>query len=256
MNGSELNKIKAQIVSICQKHLGSNLFAIIFAGSAPTGLFIDDWSDIDLLIGVHEVDLNAKQNVVKIIDNLESATNMHVGTNLVSELDITNPQHPIHKLDGKTLQTLLELNKLPQRLIFIDGNSNNLYLPPQATVKEYSLANIGMFLKRNRRTLIDIDLDSLSTTEIQKMLKKEIRASFIISKLALQYVGQPTSIGYRKVLKQATLIFPDFSFSTLKESLELVSNWSNLTSRTQTIDMLQKVDSYIERFSEYIFLKV
>lgn len=254
MNGFDSNKIKSSIVNKMLDTLQGNLVAVVLAGSFPDS-FKKNWSDIDLLIVVRKLDLDTKLKLARVITRLENDIGLHHGINVITEEEFFAPKFPQILLEGKTLQALIDLKKHPERIIYLDKTVDvgKVYSPDVDTLKQYSLSNIGMFLKRNRRTLTT----TLYTTENKKeLLKKEIRASLIITKLAVQYfTGEPQS-EYRSVLKRAKLVFPDFNFEAIEDNFRIIEQWQKLDNDKEILRIFHRVDEYIEKFAHYVFEKL
>lgn len=253
MNGSNSNRIKSSIGDEFLNVLQENLVAIILAGSFPSS-FKEGWSDIDLLIVVREIDLDTKLKLACVIAKLEHNTKLHHGINVITKEEFLTPNSPGIFLEGKTLQALLDLKKHPERVFYIHKmiDLEKVYSPNVDVLKQYSLSNIGMFLKRNRRALTT----TLYTDENKKeLLKREIRASLIITKLAVQYsTGNPQE-EYRDVLNQAKLIFPDFNFRVIEDNFRIIEQWHELNNDKEILDIFRRVDEYIEKFTRYVFEK-
>ena len=253
MNGFDSNKIKLNIGDTVLNVLQENLVAIILAGSFP-GSFKEGWSDIDLLIVVQESDLDTKLKLACVIANLECNTKIHHGINVITEEEFLTPKSPEILLEGKTLQALIDLKKYPERVIYLHKTIalEKVFSPNVDVLKQYSLSNIGMFLKRNRRVLTT----TLYTDENKKeLLKREIRASLLITKLAVQYsTGNPQG-NYQDVLNQAKLIFPDFNFRIIENNFRIIEQWHELNDDKEILDIFRSVDEYIEKFTRYVFEK-
>jgi predicted nucleotidyltransferase len=253
MNGFDSDKIKASIVDKLINVLQKNLAAIILAGSFPHS-FKGGWSDIDLLIVVYELNFETKVKLAKVITELENSTKIHHGINIITKKEFLAPESPGILLEGKTLQALINLKNHPERIIYLDKTIDlkKAYSPNVDVLKQYSLSNIGMFLKRNRRTLTMI----LCTDKNKKeMLKREIRASLIITKLAVQYLTGSPQGRYQDVLNQAKLIFPNFNFEVIMDNFRIIEKWSELNDDKEILEIFYRVDEYIEEFAHYVFKK-
>lgn len=253
MNGSDSNKIKSSIVNKLLNALQENLVAIILAGSFPDS-FKEKWSDIDLLIVVRKLDFDTKIKLAQAITESENKTKLHHGINIIAEEEFLTPKLPDILLEGKTLQALIDLKKNPERIIYLDKTVDlkKVYSPNVDVLKQYSLSNIGMFLKRNRRALTT----TLYTDENKKeLLKREIRASLIITKLAVQYfTGNPQG-KYQNVLNQAKSIFPDFNFEVIEDNFSIIEKWHGLNDDKEILEIFRRIDEYIEKFVRYVFEK-
>jgi predicted nucleotidyltransferase len=253
MNSLDLNKIKLTVLAKLRHVLQKNLVSLILFGSFSNS-FNEGWSDIDLLIVVHNLDLRTKMKIARTITELENSTKLHHGINVITKEEFLSPRFPENLLEGKTLQALINLKKCEERILYLDKqiDLNKIYSPNVDVLKKYSLSNITMFLKRNRRTLTTV----LYTNKNKKeLLKKEIRASLIITKLAVQYFTGNPQDNYQNVFNQAKLIFPDFNFGVLEENFRLIKKWQELDNDKEILDIFQKVDSYIENFTQYVLEK-
>ena len=254
MNGLDLNKIKTEAIEKFEKAVGEKLVAIILTGSVPQSAYRDGWSDIDLLIVIDSFDFNVKLRIAEAVTQLENNSGIHHGINVISKDELLAPILPDVLLDGKTLQALIDLRKYPDRLIYscepIDFK--NIYLPDNETLKKYSISNIGMFLRRNRRTLTTT---SCEDKNIKELLKREIRASLIITKLAVQcFIATPQE-DYRNVLNLAKSLFKDFNFEIVEDNFRIIDQWHKLEDKNELLNIFRKVDDYIEKFTHYVFKK-
>jgi len=243
--------LKNYLINIFKKALRNNLIAIILTGSLPNRYFKKWWSDIDILIVVEKLDISTKQKIAQIKNFLEKKEGRHFGINIIDKLGATNPVMPIISLDGKTLQTLLEANRCPQNIIYINKDIK-LYFPPKIDIKKYSLSNIGMLLLRNRRNLIKKAPKNIK--EYKAITSKEMRAANIITKLAIQYFSGYTCKNDKDLLTKSNQVMSDFNFNTLKIINKKINDWETLTIEDLK-DILEKTNNYIEKFSCYVFKK-
>ena len=254
MNGLDLNKIKTGAIEKFEKAVGEKLVAIILTGSVPQSAYKDGWSDIDLLIVINSFDFDVKRRIAEAVTQLENNSGIHHGVNVISKDELLAPILPDVLLDGKTLQALIDLRKYPDRLIYscepIDFK--NIYLPDNETLKKYSISNIGMFLRRNRRTLTTTPHEDKN---IKELLKKEIRASLIITKLAVQCFTAIPQGDYRDVLNLAKSLFTDFNFEVVEDNFRIIDQWHELKDENELLNIFRKVDDYIEKFTHYVFEK-
>lgn len=255
MSGSDLNKIKKAAIKGFRETIEDNLLAIILTGSASQNMYKAGWSDLDFLIVVEKLNFDAKRAVAKSLANLENDSSIHHGINIISENEFFNPVIPEMLLEGKTLQALIDLRKYPDRLVYSKRpiDLQDVYVPDMDVMKSYSISNIGMFLRRNRQTLTRAT--EYSVADLKKLLKKEIRASFIITKLAVQYFTAVPQEDYRGVLKQAKLLFPDFNFDILEENFQVIDKWQEINDEKKLLNIFYRLDDYIEYFTHYVFKK-
>jgi predicted nucleotidyltransferase len=247
-----LDKAVADVVRELKNSLAPNLFAVILSGSIARGTYRDGWSDVDVLLVVERMNLRVKNKIAEMVEKLEKKTGIHHGVNVVTAKEIIQPNNPTISLDGKTLQALVELKQHPDRLLYIkERRQKNFYVPTKKEVKEYSLANIGMFTRKNRR---DLTARHVSHREESKeMLKTEIRALLTMVKLAIQCFGEYSEDV--SVLNQATKTFPSYDFKFLKRARGLVENWRSFNDKKKVATAIMQADRFIEEFSQYIYKK-
>ena len=251
MNGSELNKIKHSIIKVLRNSLKNNLFAIVSVGSLDSGNYKESWSDIDILVVVEKLDLQIKQKIAQFKNFLEKKCKRRFGINTITKQEFQNPALPTISLDGKTLQALLDLKFSPERLIFSKNKRlSKIYSPNKKEIRNYSISNFFMFLLRNRKTLAGQIPQTLK--EYKDMTEREIRASFIMAKLAIQYFTLHNCRNNKEIIQKAENLFKDFSSKTLKTNLRLIDKWNQINNVHQLDKILKSTDLFIEKFSHYI----
>lgn len=252
MNGLELNKINQYIIEILEKNFKSNLFAVISTGSIACGYYKENWSDVDIMIVVEKLDLRTKNKMTIITNVLEKKFKKHFGVNIINKQELLNPILPTISMEGKTLQSLLELKNDQKRLIYCKSKLlNNFYFPDKNDIKKYSLSNISMFLLRNRKTLCR---QNSNANNFKNIVAKEMRASFIMTKLAIQYFNLYTCFNNEETIRVANKLFSDFDFKALKINLQSIKNWNKI-NKQQLDKLLLLNDSFIEHFCQYVFKK-
>lgn len=255
MNGSELNKIKDGIILVFKENLKDNLFAIVSLGGIAVGYFSRPWSDIDILVVVDELNLETKKKISRANEFLEKEYQCRFGISVITKKEFQDPFSPAISMEGKNLQTLLDLKKSQERLIFCkDKQINKIYCPSEQEIKEYSISNFAMFLLRNRRTLTK----SVPKTfeEYKKIVEKEVRAGFIMTKLAIQHFSLYNCRSNKEIFEQSEKIFNDFDFSVLEDNLRVIDRWGEIKEKSQLDEILEVTDSFIESLSRYIFEKL
>lgn len=253
MNDPVINEAKSNIVKKLKMILKNDLLAIVLTGSVSDDTYRPDWSDLDFLIIIEKHSFDIKRAISEVINDLENSSGIHHGFNVIDAIEFHKPIIPDISLDGKTLQALLGLMKHPQRIIYskYQIDLNEVYSPSIKIIKSYSLSNIGMFLRRNRHSLtriLDVTIDDL-----KELLKKEIRAAFIITKLAVQYSTGIVQDSYKDSLRQARILYPDVDFGVLSTNLTFIARWQNINDKSEIIDIFRSTDHFIESFSRYIF---
>ena len=89
--------------------------------------------------------------------------------------------------------------------------------------------------------------------DFKVVVEKEIRASFIMTKLAIQYKNNYNCEDYRDIIQKAKNIFPSFDFNPLVENEEIIQCWKLVQSKKELKDILKKTDGYIESFASFVF---
>ena len=254
MNGLDLNKIKTEVIEKFEKAVGEKLVAIILTGSVLQFAYKDGWSDIDLLIVINSFDFDVKRRIAEAVTQLENNSGIHHGVNVINKNELLAPILPDILLDGKTLQALIDLRKYPDRLIYSCESIDfkNIYLPDNETLKKYSISNIGMFLRRNRRSLTTTPHED---KDIKELLKREIRASLIITKLAVQCFTATPQGNYRDVLNLAKALFTDFNFEVMEDNFRIINQWHKLEDKNELLNIFRKVSDYKEKITHYVFKK-
>lgn len=245
------NKIRQSVVKVLKNNLGDSLLAIISVGSVASENYKELWSDIDILIIVEKLDLQTKRKVAQSKEVLEENSGQHFGINIITKQEFQNPVLPTIALDGKTLQALLDLKLSPERLIFFkDKRLDTFYSPNKKEVKDYSLANLFMFPRRNRKTLTGQIPKTLK--EYKEMVEREMRAGFTMAKLSIQYFTLYNCNNKEEIIKITQKLFPDFSFKSLETNLQSMDIWDQIKERQQLDSILESTDLFIEKFSRHI----
>lgn len=245
---------KDLFINQLREFLQDDLLAIISIGSETNGELIDGWSDLDFLIVVNKMALNIKSKIAETISTVENSTGIHFGINIISREEATHPLLPTINLEGKTLQTLLELSRDPSRLLISKIPKDDFYAPADKDVKEYSLSNIKMLVRRNRISLSRRPLEDLD--ELKKIAAKEVSAAFIITKLAIQYLTSETVISNKTLLQRARESFKDFDFTTLETNQQYINKWDYALQNKETLmNILSDTNDFIESFSNYVYKK-
>jgi 8-oxo-dGTP pyrophosphatase MutT (NUDIX family)/predicted nucleotidyltransferase len=245
-------KFVHEVIKDFKKALSKNLFALILVGSVARRSYRKGWSDIDLIVVIKKMTIEAKYIVATLKTKNEKRFKTHLGINLITEGEVLRPNFPLDSLDGKVLQGLLELKKYPERLLYINtGSKRSFYTPSKKEIKEYSLANVGMFFRKNRKDLISGA--PISGQKARETLKREIKASLTMVKLALQCFDQYSLDA--PLLMQVEKSFPDYDFGLFKFILRIVDSW-DAKSKKEISGAIKKADAFIESFSSYIFNKL
>jgi len=242
-----------EIVRSFKNRLGENLFAIISVGSLTTDYYKESWSDIDLLIVLERISLTDKMHLADLKLSLEKKYQQRFGINIITKQEATIPIMPEITLDGKTLQGLLEANVHTHRLMYCKNEKASLFVPDKKTVLAYSLSNIAMFLLRNRKTLTSHFFNATGFKEFKAAVEKEMRASFIITKLAIQYKSSYVCTGYKDIIQRAKKEFSSFDFDILIINEEIICHWESVSTKEELETILDKTDNFIESFTKLIF---
>jgi len=199
--------------------------------------------------------LKTKRKIAEVNEFLEKEYQCRFGISVITKTEFQNPFSPVVSMEGKNLQTLLDLKSSPERLIFCkDKQIDKIYSPSEREIREYSVSNFAMFLLRNRRTLTK----SIPKTfeEYKKIVEKEMRAGFIMAKLAIQHFSLYNCRSNKEIFEQSKKIFDDFNFSVLENNLRMIDKWGEIKEKSQLDEILEATDSFIESFSRYIFEKL
>jgi len=251
MSNKQSISVISDINKIFSDRFDKNLFAIISVGSLTTAHYRESWSDIDILVVLEQIYLSEKESVSELKSILEKKYGKKFGINVITKHEALRPSFPEILLDGKTLQGLLDLSIYPERLIYCKQKEVTFFVPNNKTIRKYSLSNIAMFLKRNRKALI-----SEQHTEINRLkatAEREIRASFIMTKLAIQYKSGRNCHSYGEIIKRAKSLFLNFDFLNLNRMDKMIKHWNQTKSKKDLVYALNCADDYIESFARLIF---
>lgn len=239
-----------KIVNVFSQNIGNNLFALISVGSLTTKHYLESWSDIDLIVVFDQISFSDKNTISKIKSRLENTYKKRFGINIITRQEATSPILPVISIDGKTLQGLLDLNTHPERLLFCRESGVVFFVPDSQTIKEYSISNIFMFLRRNRKSLTS-DLSSVDVP-LKNVTEREIRASFIMTRLAIQYIKGINCSGYKEISETAKELFPHHDSSILSSLEKAIRRWNTIEKQSEIRNLLRNADSYIESLAKYI----
>lgn len=248
-----ISKHLVSIVDSLKTTLGNNLVAVIDSGSISSGGYKPGWSDVDLLIVVNDLSLDAKLKIADEIHKLRVKLETDIGLNVISEDEFSSPVFPEIKLAGKTLQALVELSKQPERLVY-SSKKIKAFVPTRKQIQTFSLSNISYFVLLNRRELTSVLVTDKA--KFKATVGKQIRYALIITKLALQYYKNAIYDTKQDTLFAARLYFKNFDFDPIDKALKTTKNWQFDMNLKELNETLKATNDFIEDFSNYIFSKI
>jgi predicted nucleotidyltransferase len=246
MAGTEQEKVRDLILQKFSK-LGSNLEVILVTGSIASEEFSKN-SDIDLILSFKQLDFETRAQTAAIITEMENITKKKVGANIVRTEEILQPLQPLTTLDGKTFQALIEVCVNKSMILFDPlTKTEKFYHPSTDEVKRHSINNIEFFKLRERK---------LSTHEYDKeeqvslILNRKMRASFIVSKLAIQAITEQTVTNKLDIIDEIKKHIPILfeGGSVLIKNLDYKKGVANIKKE----DLLAENDKYIEDLASYV----
>lgn len=238
------------VVEKAKEIFGPDLQAIILAGSNLSDLRISGWSDVDIVLVIRELNLNAQRKSSNLQKALEEFYKTSVGVDLLSIKEATNPDYPLLLLHSKMIQVLYEVNLYPNKILF-SKKSLDFYKPTKAEVKALSVKDISFFYTEIRkianRSYLEFDLDVM-----QNITRKAVRFSFNTTKLACQFI---TLVPYQtklEIVKAAKLNIPGFDFSALESLERAVADWGLVKKDIKLLNEIFTVaTTYIYDFAFY-----
>ncbi len=242
---------KATVIAVINKFLGNNFLGLILSGSNSGFEKQHDceWGDVDLLVVVNRSDYKAKKSLRLAYMSITKLLRVRIGLRVARRDQILKISNHIAGVGGKTLQTLYDLSKDNTRLIYSIGfKAENCFRPTKKLLTQQSFADFGQVLSDYRRAQSTLEPGNLP--KAKAILEKSINLAFLISKLALQYQGVDIPKGKRDLSKQVKKYFPGIDSSSLIVATEVMGNWCELNSLRTTIVLSEKLDDYIEGFSE------
>jgi len=247
------NYILEKIVARLQRALGENLVYIISSGSAGLGVLIHGWSDIDFVIIIRKMTLNNKLVIARILQEIQRKYKVKLGGLVITIKELRNPDIPLVSLDGKILQTILELDRGKQVMIF--GKKPLIYFrPDRKQVRKWSLNSIGQILWLHRRNILKRNFNREKTP--QEQIEQSIHYALNITKLAIQFFRGRTCYSDEQLLNHSSKMFPTYLIKDLKRIISYKSNWPDSIKTESWLKILNIIDNYIEKCSSYVFKKV
>ena len=241
------------IINRLKKALGNNLVVVVDSGSISSGGYRPGWNDIDLLIVVKNLSLDAKLKIAEELHKLHDKLEIDIGLNVITENEFISPNFPDIRLAGKTLQAMVELSRQPERLIY-SSKKVKAFVPNKQQIKSFSLSNISYFVLLNRRELTSVSVTD--STKFKAIVGKQIKYALIITKLALQYHKNMVYDTKQNTLSAARLYFKDFDFNPIDKALKTTKNWHLDKNLKELNETLKTTNDFIEDFSNYIFSRI
>ncbi len=254
--GSELvakNYILEKIVAKLQKALRRNLVYIISSGSVGSGILIPDWSDIDFIVVTRNMTLNNKLIIARTLQEIQRKYKVKLGGLAIPIKELESPEAPLVSLDGKVLQTILELSKGKQVVAF-GKKPLTCFRPDKTQVRKWSLNSIGQILWLHRRNILRNDF--YKKRVLRDQIKQSLHYALNITKLAIQLLKGRTCYSDEQLLGYAGKVFPTYLIKDLKKIISYKNNWPNSIRIKNRLKILNIIDSYIEKCSNYVFKKV
>jgi len=247
------NYILGKIVAELKKALGENLIYVISSGGVGSGVLIPGWSDLDFIVVIRKMTLNNKLIIAYIFQEIQKKYKVKLGGLAISVKEFRSPNIPLISLDGKVLQTILELGKGKQVMIF--GKRPLIYFhPDREQIRKWSLNSIGQILWLHRRNILKKSFNT--KTAFQEQIKQSIHYALNITKLAIQFFRGRTCYSDEQFLKYSGNVFPTHLIECLKKIISYKSNWPDSIKDKNWLKILNIVDDYIEKCSSYVFKKV
>lgn len=235
-----------------QSGLGQNFVCIITSGSFLKTDKLDGWSDLDFVVVLRSANMRAKQFLGSLYKEIEVNFKISLGGVIVEESEL---QGDFKLLDGKVVQTIIEFNAgdrvtLPDKI-----KLNGLRCLNSKEIKDFSLIDSGKIFAIYRRLISRADYGSKN--EIEKVFKKSIHLSIIMTKLAIQYLNNTTVLGDKDMLIVLNRDFPDSISSKFYLIIEFKNKWKDFAGQDagEIHKKLLIVDDYFESLKKYVFEK-
>ncbi|MGC9048920.1 MAG: nucleotidyltransferase domain-containing protein [Patescibacteria group bacterium] len=235
------------------KNVKENFICLITSGSIQLGQALPGWSDLDFIVVVKNLNFATKIKLNKLFKDIERYYRIKVGGVAVSIDELIKPEILIQRLEGKVLQSLLELQRGRQKLYFLKRNFKCPFclILNKKQIKAFTLNEIGRIFALYRRLILRSDLQSKDG--LVRLLKQSISYSIIITKLAIQYFSGITCCSDKLILEQAIKMFPKKLVKQFKKILIFKAKWPG---SNKIKDQLNEVDQYLESFLFYVFKRV
>ena len=245
-------RIIDQFLRSCRRELRSRLSAVVLSGGLARRDFRVGWSDIDILVVIKELDLKTQTFLSSLKQKVLSRYKVKIGLNVITEAEAVAPRYPEFTIDGKVLQTLWELSRHPERLLY--GNTEKLFVPTPDVVRAYSLLNIPRVLMDSRKALLSAT--TKTARDLRSLVAAQVRSAFICTKLALQHVEKGEMIlDYPDLIRLAQTTFPEFEFTPLVAALRCIEKWPQVNER-ELGRLFQRIQRYNQTFPNYFCDKI
>lgn len=246
-------KVFSNIARDIFKSIGKNFICLVTSGSVQLERALPCWSDLDFIVVCRRLDFITKIKLNKLFKNIKKNFRMKVGGVAISIDELTGSKILTSRLEGKILQSLLELQHGQQKLYYFGKKTRypiHLTLNKKQ-IKTFTLNEIGRILALYRRLILRSDLQN--KTNLMRVIKQSINYSIIMTKLAVQYFNDITCYSDEMILEQMMEIFPKNLVRQFKKILIFKIKWPE---NKKIKDKLNDIDEYLETFSSYVFEKI
>lgn len=234
-----LKKIQNFIYTTYDSVLNKNVCLLMIGGSVGRGNYIKNWSDIDLLLVLHDVDIKSLQLIEQCEKHIEKNLGIEVDTMVTSKFTLEHT--PPQKLHGKIKNFIFFLPKakilIKRDIIIPPINYQKFVYGFWATYAEQE----KNFFRRN------ISANLANKKELRKLLKKNIKIIFLLLKQGLATPKLVPS-NYNEALSLAKTKFNPYIIKQLKKyvSIRINNKISTMTAKKLKNELIVSIEIFQE----------
>lgn len=241
VNIDDLRQLIARHIS---NAFGNNVAFLIGCGSLGRGNFKEDWSDLDVLLVLRDIDLEALTIVNQLVEVIQNETNLETDIAVMSELDLQKGS--VYKLPDKFINYMY----------FIDQESvilGNEKLFRRMSKEEY-LTACRMHILDRKRGVEKLIVSGISKPDMHiKLLTRSVKILFLIlRKISADEHVQPNT--YDEAVEQVIARDLPFNVDRLKllagirdiglAGIKAMTNEERLSLLAKCYDSLNEICNY------------
>ncbi len=239
-----IHNLRKLVAENAIKALGDNIVFLIGCGSLGRGNFKDDWSDLDILIVLKNIDLEVLVIVNRLVNGIQQETKLETDIAVMSQLDLDNGS--VYKLPDKFINYIYFID---QEAMLVGEKK----LFRKISKEEYLIA-CNMHILDRKRGVEKLIVSNISKPETYtKLLTRSIKIMFLIlRKVSADEKIQPNT--YEQAIQQ--VISKDLPFDT--DRLKLLADirnigLSNIDAMTDEakLSLLEKTNDSINEICNY-----
>jgi len=231
-----------ELAAFFKEKLGDNFAYLIGAGSYGIGKGVTAFSDIDFVLVVNNINYFEKCNIYSCFNKIKDKYSLKIGGVVVSKSFLEERNPNLLTLDGKIIQSIIEVNLGYQKIFGCDNQKNRLPIFSESQIREFSL--------KESRNIYNMYMRIVTREEISiEVLEKILHLAIIITKLSIQ-ASFRTCVTNQEILKETK---KRMSKQVATRFSDIIFAKNNLISyKMYDIDKLNTIFSMVDGHIEYI----